>query len=123
MYKRQVLFCLLAGDLLTSLAALLQLNTSLKEPSELSLRLRRLTDHLDNAVTRYIQRRMARAYGLRRERLEEQARRRAAKKGTSGVFAPVSYYREKGLYKYTYGENTDYNKILRMKDVYKGQYV
>ena len=82
-----VLFCLLAGDLLTSLAALLQLNTSLKEPSELSLRLRRLTDHLDNAVTRYIQRRMARAYGLRRERLEEQARRRAAKKGTSGVFA------------------------------------
>lgn len=27
-----VLFCLLAGDLLTSLAALLQLNTSLKEP-------------------------------------------------------------------------------------------
>ena len=66
-----VLFCLLAGDLLTSLAALLQLNTSLKEPSELSLRLRRLTDHLDNAVTRYIQRRMARAYGLRRERLEE----------------------------------------------------
>lgn len=30
---------------------------------------------------------MARAYGLRRERLEEQARRRAAKKGTSGVFA------------------------------------
>ena len=29
--------------------------------------------------------------------------------------SPVSYYREKGLYKYTYGENTDYNKILRMK--------
>lgn len=32
-------------------------------------------------------------------------------KGTS----PVSYYREKGLYKYTYGESTDYNKILRMR--------
>jgi len=29
--------------------------------------------------------------------------------------SPVSYYREKGLYKYTYGESTDYNKILRMK--------
>lgn len=29
--------------------------------------------------------------------------------------APVSYYREKGLYKYTYGESTDYNKVLRTK--------
>lgn len=29
--------------------------------------------------------------------------------------SPVSHYREKGLYKYTYGESTDYNKILRMK--------
>lgn len=29
--------------------------------------------------------------------------------------SPVSYYREKGLYKYTYGESTDYNKVLRMK--------
>lgn len=29
--------------------------------------------------------------------------------------SPVSYYREKGLYKYTYGESTDYNKILRMR--------
>lgn len=29
--------------------------------------------------------------------------------------SPVSYYHEKGLYKYTYGESTDYNKILRMK--------
>jgi len=29
--------------------------------------------------------------------------------------SPVSYYKEKGLYKYTYGENTDYNKVLRMK--------
>lgn len=31
-----------------------------------------------------------------------------------GLF-PVSYYREKGLYKYTYGESTDYNKVLRTK--------
>ncbi len=29
--------------------------------------------------------------------------------------SPVSYYYEKGLYKYTYGESTDYNNILRMK--------
>ncbi len=29
--------------------------------------------------------------------------------------SPVSYYYEKGLYKYTYGESTDYNKIVRMK--------
>lgn len=29
--------------------------------------------------------------------------------------SPVSYYREKGLIKYTYGEDTDYNKIRRLK--------
>lgn len=29
--------------------------------------------------------------------------------------SPVDHYREKGLYKYTYGESTDYNKILRLK--------
>jgi N-acetylmuramoyl-L-alanine amidase len=29
--------------------------------------------------------------------------------------SPVSHYREKGLYKYTYGESTDYNQILRTK--------
>lgn len=28
---------------------------------------------------------------------------------------PVDYYKEKGIYKYTYGESADYNKILRMK--------
>ena len=28
---------------------------------------------------------------------------------------PVNHYREKGLYKYTYGESTDYNKVLRTK--------
>lgn len=29
--------------------------------------------------------------------------------------APVDYYKEKGLYKYTYGESTDYNKVLRTR--------
>ena len=29
--------------------------------------------------------------------------------------SPVEYYQEKGLYKYTYGESTDYNKVLRTK--------
>ena len=29
--------------------------------------------------------------------------------------SPVSYYYEKGLYKYTYGATTDYNEILRLK--------
>lgn len=29
--------------------------------------------------------------------------------------SPVDHYQEKGLYKYTYGESTDYNKILRTK--------
>lgn len=29
--------------------------------------------------------------------------------------SPVGYYKEKGIYKYTYGENTDYNKVLRTK--------
>ena len=29
--------------------------------------------------------------------------------------SPVGYYQEKGIYKYTYGESTDYNKILRTK--------
>ena len=28
---------------------------------------------------------------------------------------PVNYYKERGLVKYTYGADTDYNKILRMK--------
>lgn len=30
-------------------------------------------------------------------------------------FATVDYYKENGLYKYTYGESTDYNEILRLK--------
>ena len=29
--------------------------------------------------------------------------------------SPVGHYKEKGIYKYTYGENTDYNQILRLK--------
>ena len=29
--------------------------------------------------------------------------------------APVSRYKEGGIYKYTYGESTDYNRILRLK--------
>jgi N-acetylmuramoyl-L-alanine amidase len=29
--------------------------------------------------------------------------------------SPVSHYQEKGIYKYTYGESTDYNKVLRTK--------
>lgn len=29
--------------------------------------------------------------------------------------SPVNYYQEKGLYKYTYGESIDYNKVLRTK--------
>jgi len=29
--------------------------------------------------------------------------------------SPVGYYQEKGLYKYTYGESTDYNKVLRTR--------
>lgn len=29
--------------------------------------------------------------------------------------SPVSYYKEKGMYKYTYGESTDYNQVLRLR--------
>ncbi|MGL5980175.1 MAG: N-acetylmuramoyl-L-alanine amidase family protein [Phocaeicola sp.] len=29
--------------------------------------------------------------------------------------SPVNYYKEKGLYKYTYGETTNYNEIVRMR--------
>lgn len=29
--------------------------------------------------------------------------------------SPVSRYKENGIYKYTYGESTDYNRILRLK--------
>lgn len=53
---------LLGLDFLGSWAALLQLKGSLGEPGQVSRRWKRLSDALDNAVTRYIQRRMARAY-------------------------------------------------------------
>ena len=29
--------------------------------------------------------------------------------------APVDYYQENGIYKYVFGEDTDYNKVLRLK--------
>lgn len=69
-----VIFCILAGDLISSTAALLQLNGSLKGPSGISRRLRWMTNALDNTVTRYVQRRMARAYpSLEREQLQQRA--------------------------------------------------
>ena len=41
--------------------------------------------------------------------------------------SPVSYYQEKGLYKYTCGESTDYNKVLRTKrqlgNKFKGAFI
>lgn len=81
------LCCLLGADLLSSVAALFQLNGSLREPNEVSLRLRRLTAALDNAVTRYVQRRMAKAYGLEKEWLREQAVQRRAERAKPRVFA------------------------------------
>jgi N-acetylmuramoyl-L-alanine amidase len=38
-------------------------------------------------------------------------------KGSSKLkgLTPVSYYKEGGIYKYTYGESTDYNKVLKTK--------
>ena len=84
-----VVLCLLGADLFGSLAAVFQLNGSLREPSQISRRWARLTRALDNAVTRAIQRRMARASpNLERERLQEStARRRAAAQQATGVFA------------------------------------
>lgn len=29
--------------------------------------------------------------------------------------SPIGHYKEKGIYKYTYGESTDYNKVLRTR--------
>ena len=84
-----LILCLLGADLFGSLAAVFQLNGSLKEPSQISRRWARLTRALDNAVTRAIQRRMVRASpNLERERLREStARRRAAAQQSAGVFA------------------------------------
>lgn len=82
------IFCLLAADLFSSMAALLQLNGSLKGPSEGSRLLRRFTDSLDNAVTRYVQRRIARAYpSLEREQLRKKAAQRRRLRARTRVFA------------------------------------
>ena len=55
-------YVVLGLDILTSLAALFQWQLSLPDTRELSRFLAGLTRALDNAVTRYIQRRVARAY-------------------------------------------------------------
>lgn len=88
-----ILFILLAIDFLGSWAALVQLNGALKEPSEISRRWKRLSTALDNAVTRAIQRRMARAYpSLEKERIR--AHRKAAPAPVSQVFAAgCSFYK------------------------------
>lgn len=80
---------LLGLDFLGSWAALLQLKGSLGEPGEVSRRWKHLSDALDNAVTRYIQRRMARAYpSLEREQLRRgQKAARAAQEERPHVFA------------------------------------
>lgn len=36
--------------------------------------------------------------------------------------SPVNHYKENGLYKYTYGETTDYNQILRTKKQIAGKF-
>ena len=42
-------------------------------------------------------------------------KRLSAKNKLFKGLSPVNYYQEKGIYKYTYGESTDYNKVLRTK--------
>lgn len=88
-----ILFILLVIDFLGSWAALVQLNGALKEPTEISRRWKRISNALDNAVTRYIQRRMARAYpNLEKERIR--AQRKAAPVQVSQVFAAgCSFYK------------------------------
>ena len=56
------IYVVLGLDILTSLAALFQWKLSLPDTRELSRFLSRLTQTLDNAVTRYVQRRVTRAY-------------------------------------------------------------
>ena len=56
------IYVVLGLDILTSLAALFQWKLSLPDTRELSRFLSRLTQTLDNAVTRYVQRRVIRAY-------------------------------------------------------------
>ena len=74
-----LVLALLILDFVGSGAAVLQLNGSLQEPGEVSRRWRTLSNALDNVVTRYIQRRMARAYpSLERERLQRERSKKAA---------------------------------------------
>mgnify|MGYP003514723973 CR=1 FL=1 len=40
---------------------------------------------------------------------------RGAKSKLFKGLTPVGHYQEKGIYKYTYGESYDYNKVLRTK--------
>ena len=87
-------YILLAMDISASFTAVFQLNGSVKEPGELSRFLRRLTDSLDNAVTRYVQRRIARAYpSLEREHLREKAagRPRLRRRSLPGAAASTSW--------------------------------
>ena len=81
-----VLAVLLGIDFVGSLSALLQLNGALKEPAEISRNWKRTSTALDNAVTRYIQRRMAKAYpSLSKDRIK--AERKAAPVRDRSVFA------------------------------------
>ena len=89
-----VILALLAVDFLGSWAAVLQLSGSIREPSEVSRRWKRLSDALDNAVTRAIQRRMARAYPSLERELLRRERRGRAKRVPAQVFAQgCSFYK------------------------------
>ena len=71
-----VIYVLLGLDVITSFAALLQLRIAFRPPEELSRFLRALTQRLDNAVTRYVQRRVARAYPTLAQRQTRKVRER-----------------------------------------------
>ena len=94
-----VVFLVLGLDFAGSWAALLQLKGSLRQPSELSRVLRRLTTALDNAVTRYIQRRMARAYpSLDREELLKRLEQRLVKDEAQGFAPGCGFYKLTALF-------------------------
>ena len=77
-------YILLGLDVLTSFAALFQLKGSLRAPDQLSRALRSITQRLDNAVTRYVQRRMARAYpAMERQHMREHAAARTLRDKTA----------------------------------------
>ena len=77
-----VVYIVLGLDVLTSLAALFQWKLSLPDTRQLSRFLRALTQRLDNAVTRSIQRRVVRAYPNL-----DPARGKAREKEKATVFA------------------------------------